>query len=143
MGKRNKIRYQSTSKQRIAITLTGNVYLLYQDDELLAGATKGDLMVFPQNDALRSTRLGEYRSTGFSGYFKVDVHDGRDWRPLLIQDIFSHNEHHFSKRECPIDTYAVIKQILQEMHGTPVIRTYREHYVPEDTADPQDAEGRD
>lgn len=133
MGKRNKIRYQSKPKNRVAITLTGQVYLKYEEDELIDQAKKGDMLVHPCNDALNSTRLGDYYSTGFSGYFKVDVFEGNVWCPILLGEIFPHKEHHFSKTECPIDTYNLCKDILLSQSGKTLIRTYREHYEPEGT----------
>src|SRR5688572_20310955 len=110
MGKRNKIRYQSEKKPKVLITLTGKVLLRYVDDEEIEAARKGDLMVYPNNEALNSTRLGDYESTGFSGYFKVDVHDGRQWQPVIISDIFPAHENHFAKSERPMDTYSVCSE---------------------------------
>ncbi len=132
MGKRNKIRYQSTPKARVAIVLTGRVWLLYRDEENIEKAAKGDLMLHPYNDALRTARRGDYGSMGFAGYFKVDVHDGREWRPVLTNDIFLHREHYFSKKECPIDTYELCASLLQSFSGRTLIRTYREHYELEE-----------
>lgn len=126
--KRNKIRYQSEVKNRPVITLTGKAYLLYVDDEAMESAQKGDLMIYPENDALRSNRMGEYGATGFSGYFKLDVCDGKDWCALLLNDIFPQKENHFSKTERPIDTYQVCREVVANLAGRKVMRTYREHY---------------
>lgn len=128
MGKRNKIRYQSKEKPKVSITLTGTVYLKYVDDEAIETPLRGDLLVYPQNDALNSTRLGDYDSTGFVGYFKADVFEGNVWCPVLLTEIFLHREHHFSKTECPIDTYALCADILKALQGRTLTRTYREHY---------------
>lgn len=131
-GKRNKIRYKSAPIERKAITLSGEVYLQYEDDDAIEQAKKGDLKLYPMNDSLNGMRLGEYGSTGFSGYFKVDVYDGRQWCLLLLNDIFMHRENHFSKSERPIDTYGFCAEILKSRAGSNVVRTYREHYMPED-----------
>lgn len=130
--KHNKKRYQSKTKERQQIMLTGQVYLQYEDEEKIPQASKGDLLAWPQNEALHTTRLGEYDQTGFSGYFKVDVHDGKEWRALLLNDIFPGREHHFSKSECPIDTYALCADILRSLKDRVVERTYREHYELQD-----------
>jgi hypothetical protein len=140
MGKRNKIRYQSEKKPKIIIVLTGQVMLRYVDEEAIELAKKGDLMVFPSNDALNSTRMGDYESTGFSGYFKVDVHDGKRWQPVIISDIFSNHENHFAKSERPIDTYSICLDMLQQLSGKRLMRTYREHYTPDDD-EPDASEG--
>ena len=134
MGKRNKIRYQSKPKDKVIIVLTGKVYLKYVDDEAIDLAKKGDMLVYPCNDALNSTRQGDYESTGFSGYFKVDVFEGNVWCPLLTNDIFSQKENHFSKTECPIDTYHLCEEILHMLSGRALVRTYREHYELEPVA---------
>src|SRR5689334_8102868 len=102
MGKRNKIRYRSAPVRRIPIVLTGQVWLKFRDEEEMTQAKKGDVMLHPYNDVLRTERQGDYGSTGFAGYFKVDVHDGREWRPVILTGIFMHHEHHFSKSERPI-----------------------------------------
>lgn len=133
-GKRNKVRYQSTPKKRVEIILTGNVYLMFRDEDAIAVAQKGDLLVFPNNEALHTTRQGEYEGLGFTGYFKVDVCSGTEWLPVLIQSIFPDHENHFSKTERPIDTFNLIAEILGNMKQKTLLRTYREHFVPEDTA---------
>ena len=97
------------------------------------------MLVFPQNDALNTTRIGEYDCTGFSGYFKVDVFEGNVWCPMLINDIFPDRENHFSKTECPIDTYNLCLDILKARAGTTLVRTYREHYVPEESEEAKEA----
>ena len=132
MGKRNKIRYQSTPKARVAITLTGKVFLQYVDEDEMAAAQKGDLLLYPYNEALHTNRLADYESTGFTGYFKVDVHDGREWKPLLMTGVFSDNEHYFGKKERPMDTYHVCADILRALAGRTVVRSYREHYELEE-----------
>ena len=137
-GKRNKIRYQSAPKQRVTLTLTGKVYLRYRDDDAIEHAAKGDLMVYPYNEALNTIRQGDYESTGFSGYFKADVCDGREWRLILLNDIFPHHENHFSKTERPIDTYRLCEEILTAMAGETLLRTYREHYTTDTHAEESD-----
>jgi hypothetical protein len=107
---------------------------MYRDEEEIATAAKGDLLVYPNNEALNTNQLGEYHSTGFSGYFKVDVCSGTEWLPVLIQHIFPDRENHFSKTERPIDTYALCEDILAGMKEKILLRTYREHFVPEDAA---------
>lgn len=134
MGKRNKIRYQSIPKKRVEIILTGKVYLMFRDEDEIATASKGDLLVFPNNEALHTNRQGEYESTGFVGYFKVDVCSGKEWLPVLTQSIFPEHENYFSKTERPIDTFTLIAGILEGMKEKTLLRTYREHYVPEDAA---------
>src|SRR4051812_41254339 len=101
MSKSNKVRYKATPKEKKTILLTGAVYLEYVDDEALERPQRGDLMVYPFNDLLTTTRQGDYSSTGFSGYFKVNVFEGNVWCLVLVNDIFPDHEHHFSKTECP------------------------------------------
>lgn len=128
MGKRNKIRYQSRPKDRPSIVLTGKVYLRHRDEDEIQGAVKGDLLAHPANDALNSHRLGEYDATGFSGYFRLDVFDGRTWQPVTLVEVFPGREHYFSKSECPIDTFALCESLLKQLAGRNLTRSYREHY---------------
>jgi len=127
MGKR-KVTYQSKEKTKVTMVLTGRIFLQYVDDEIALEAQKGDLLVYANNEALHTTKLGEYDSTGFTGYFKVDVSDGKVWQPLIINDVFKHNENHFAKTERPIDTYNICFEILRGLEGRVLNRTYREHY---------------
>lgn len=125
---KRKISYQSKDKPRPTITLTGVIFLQYVDDEAALAAEKGDLLVYANNEALHTTRLGEYGSTSFSGYFKVDICDGKIWQPLLLNELFKYNENHFTKTERPIDTYNLCREILIALKDSVVTRTYREHY---------------
>jgi hypothetical protein len=138
--KRNKIRYKSEPVRRIEIILTGNIFLRYVDDDAIGSAKKGDVQVYAYNEALNGNRAGEYDSTGFSGYFKVDVFDGKKWCLILLNDIFPHQENHFSKKECPIDTYGLCREILEALTGRILLRTYREHYELESAAESEAAQ---
>jgi hypothetical protein len=132
MGKRNKIRYKSAPVRRIPIVLTGQVWLKYRDDEAMEQAQKGDLMLHPYNDVLRGPKQGDYESTGYVGYFKLDVHDGKEWRAVIVTGIFEQREQHFSKSERPIDTYGLCAELLAGLKGRVLLRTYREHYILEE-----------
>ena len=124
--KRNKIRYKSNPINLILITLTDTIFLMYRDENEMYKAKKGDMLLHPCNDAMHSTRLGDYESTGFSGYFKVDVHDGKVWQPVILNEIFLARENHFSKTECPIDTFFLCEEYLKYFAGKTLRRTYRE-----------------
>jgi hypothetical protein len=143
MGKRNKIRYKAEVKPKHILVISENIYLRYVDDEAIEAPQKGDLQVFPRNDALNSTRLGEYEGTGYSGYFKVDIYDGRNWQPVIITNIFTRQENHFSKKERPIDTYYICEEVLKNWQGKSLVRTYREHYVPDDEDDDDKEKAQD
>ena len=131
--KRNKIRYKSEVKEEKRITLTGVVFLMYRDDDEALQAKKGDVLIHPQNDALHTTRQGDYENSGFAGYFKADVCDGKDWCPISLPELFADRQHHFSKTEYPIDTFALCEEHIKSLAGQQLRRTYREHYemVPE------------
>lgn len=132
MGKRNKIRYQSTPKEKKTLTLSGQVFLQYVDNEAIEKAEKGDVLLYPYNESLNTTRQGDYGSTGFAGYFKVDVSDGKQWCLVHTGGLFPHNEHYFAKSECPIDTYNLCAELLRALAGRTLVRTYREHYELEE-----------
>jgi hypothetical protein len=127
MGKR-KVTYKTNEKPRHLLVLTGRIFLQYVDDEIALEAQKGDLLVFANNEALHTTHLGEYERTGFTGYFKVDVSDGKIWQPLIINEVFKNRENHFCRTERPIDTYNLCCETLRALAGKTLLRTYREHY---------------
>ena len=130
MSKRNKLRYQSRGNQYPAITMTGRVFLRHRDEEELAKAGKGDLQVFLSTDALLGNiHIGDYEAMGLEGYLKADVHDGKDWKPMSLEEFFPGREYYFGKRERPIDVYLLCLATLQKHKGTALMRTYREHYV--------------
>lgn len=123
-------RYKSAGNPFPEITLTGKVYLKYEDDEAIARAGKGDVMLYLHDDsqALPEER-GNYFSLGRAGYFKASVHNGREWLPFTAQDAFTAREHQFGKGELPCDAYEICAGILRGKAGASLIRTYREHYT--------------
>lgn len=128
MGKKNKIRYTAEQKIRPEITLTGNVYLQYRDDEEVEQNQRGDLLVYAECRQLHTNYFAQYDATGFTGYFKVDVYDGKEWQAVILNEIFEHHEHHFSRTEKPIDTFNLCREMLTALKGRTLMRTYREHY---------------
>ncbi len=130
MSKRNKLRYQSRGNPYPPIIMTGTVLLRHQDEEAIAQAVRGDLQIFLSTDSIaRNLHVGNYEAVGFEGYLKADVFDGKGWRPLSLEEFFSHREYYFGKRDRPIDTYLLCLPLLQAAQGTELLRTYREHYV--------------
>jgi len=129
MGKRNKIRYASKGNTFPPVYLTGKVYLRYHDDEAIAAGGKGDLLVYMSTDSLLGRQPGDYDAMGFEGYLKAEVHDGKGFRPLSLEEFFPGREYYFGKRERPSDTYRFCRDTLVKAAGTKLIRTYREHYV--------------
>ncbi len=128
MAKRHKRRYQSAPVNTPKIILTGRVWLQYRE-EPEDQPEKGDMLVFPSAEALNTIRQGEYDSTGVAGYFKVDVWDGKQWCPIILDSLFDTKQHYFRKHECPIDTYELIAPLLKSYSGREIQRTYREHYT--------------
>ncbi|MBV8939789.1 MAG: hypothetical protein JO089_08150 [Alphaproteobacteria bacterium] len=127
--KHNKKRYQAHAKPAVIIHCTGRVYLRYRDEEEIARATKGDLMLFPSVEALQTLHQGEYGLRGYAGYFKLDVFDGKSWQPVRLTDVFRGREHYFGKGERPADTAAVCEEALAALGNFALKRTYREHYA--------------
>lgn len=129
MGKRKKT-YQSKGTPAPSLQLSGRVMLKFEDEEALLTPEKGDVMVFLSTDSdPKSAFMGAYYDTGYAGFLKTDVWDGKKWTPLDIQDFFPDREHYFRKSERPIDTYGLCKPLLEAHAGAALTRTYREHYV--------------
>lgn len=135
--KHNKKRYQREDKPKKLITLSGQIFLAYEDDEAIAAAKKGDIKCFASCRELHEQYQGAYEYTGFTGFFKLDVYDGYAWKPVVLSEIFPDREHYFTKSECPIDTYRICKEKLQALKGRQLMRTYREHFelLPEELSD--------
>jgi hypothetical protein len=130
MSKRNKIRYQSKGNQFPKLTLTGKVFLRHRDEDTIPAAVKGDLQIFLSTDIITyNTHVGDYDAMGFDGYLKADVHDGKDWRPLSLEEFFPGREYYFGKRERPIDIVNLCMPVFESSQGVQLMRTYREHYV--------------
>jgi len=129
MGKRNKIRYTSKGNTFPPVHLTGKVFLRYHDEAEIAAAGKGDMLVYASTDTLLGRQPGDYDAMGFEGYLKAEVHDGKGFRPLSLEEFFPGRDYYFGKRERPSDTYRFCRGTLEAAAGTKLIRTYREHYV--------------
>jgi hypothetical protein len=138
MAKRNRLRYQSSGNQYPRISMTGQVFLRHLEEDAIAQAAKGDVQIFLSTDALPANRnIGNYEAMGLEGYLKAEVHDGKGWKPLSLEEFFPHRDYYFGKRERPLDTYNVCVSTLRKSQGTTLMRTYREHYVKtEEERDP-------
>jgi hypothetical protein len=129
MSKRNKVRYTSKGNPFPPIIMTGRVFLRHHEEDAIAAAEKGDLLVFLSTDILLGSRVGNYEATGIEGYLKADVFDGKGWKSLSLEEFFPGREYYFGKRERPSDTYRFCKGTLTGAAGVKLLRTYREHYV--------------
>jgi len=129
LSKRNKLRYQSRGNPYPPIALSGRVLLRHHDDEAIAAAAKGDIRIYLSTDSIpHNTHIGDYEAMGFEGYLKAEVHDGKGWKVVSLEEFFPGREYYFGKRERPADTYLLCLGTLQAAKGIEVIRTYREHY---------------
>ena len=130
MGKRNKIRYVSHDKPKRQLTISGTVYLLYEDaPEDIAAAANGDMLLSPENKTLHTTRQGDYRNRGYSGYFKAEIYDGKKWLPMRLAALFPQRQHYFGKSEHPIDIFERCGEMIVALAGQHCIQTYREHFT--------------
>lgn len=131
MSKSNKVRYKSLGNQFPTIVMTGKIFLKHIDDEFLKEnpPQKGDLQIFLSTDSLAYNEyIGNFEAIGLDGYLKGNIFDGRDWKPLSLEEFFDDREYYFGKRERPIDTYNFCLPTLSKLGGTELSRTYREHY---------------
>lgn len=128
MSKSNKVRYKSRGNQFPTITMTGKVTTRTYEEEAQS-YEKGDLQVFLSTDSLPyNIHMGNFEAIGYEGYLKADVFDGKDWKPVSLEEFFPQREHYFGKRERPIDTYNMCLSVFENMKGIVLVRTYREHY---------------
>ncbi len=122
-------RYQEKETPKAAFALSGKVLLKYEDDEEIETAGQGDVFLYLHFErADRGMEITDYRTSGNAGYMKAMVHNGKGWKPLLTEAFFPGREHHFSKKERPWDTFLLCREMLQKEKGSPLRRSYREHY---------------
>lgn len=133
MGQRRKKRYKSKPNPHPPLFLTGRAYLKYWEAFRPDGAFEvGDMEFFLFSDTMgREEDDPGYDHIGGSGYLKARVYDGKEWQPLVMDDLFPQRQHHFNKSEMPHDTFVVCKEYAEtELKGLKLQRGYRMHYEP-------------
>jgi hypothetical protein len=129
MASKRKKTYQTKGNQYPTLTLTGKSYLLHHYENGDQKLEKGDTLFFLFADTIgRDQDNPRYEEIGGSGYLKAMVYDGREWQMLVMDDLFPGKEHHFGKKERPIDTYHVCQPLIEAAAGTVLQRLYRQHY---------------
>jgi hypothetical protein len=109
-----------------SLIMSGNVYLKYEDDEALESPEKGDLYLYLNTENTDKTPIkGDYFRTGYAGYFKAEIFDGKEWQLITVTDFCEDKEHYFHKSERSIDTYHLCSEILRSAEGTEVFKGYR------------------
>lgn len=109
-----------------SLFLTGNVYLKYEDEEQMAAPEKGDIFMYLNTENTTKVAIkGDYFRTGYAGYFKADIFDGKEWQLLNIGEFCEDKENYFTKSECSIDTYHFCSELLRQKEGAEVFKGYR------------------
>lgn len=112
------------------LVFSGNIWLLFEDEEHIETPNTGDIFMYLNIDTMKNLPYkGQYYSAGNVGYFKADIYDGRFWKPLLVNEFFEEKENYFSKKNYPIHAYNLCCEILLKFKDEPVYKTYREHYT--------------
>jgi hypothetical protein len=135
MGTKRKVRYtshyQESGSAYPTLILTGRSFLLHEEETEKEELQRGDVLFYLFGDTAGRDRDNPlYDQLGGAGYLKAMVYDGKDWQFLLMDEIFAHREHHYSKKELPLDTYAVCKEVIANHAGLELERRYRQHYEP-------------
>ena len=127
-----KLTYQSKGNQFPKILLTGKIFIKDIDDEVEGVVpVKGDLLLFLKFDLQAHFDTCDYERLGRAGYVKADIYDGFKFTPLSLEEFFEHREYYFSKKERPLDTTHLCRELLEKFKGRSTLRKYREHYVLE------------
>lgn len=130
MGNRRKKRYQSKGNIYPPLVITGRCFLRHHEESYLDELQPGDMQFFLASDTSRRDSDDPYYDMiGGSGYLKAEIYDGKNWQFLVMDDFFAGKEHHFGKKERPLDTYFICEEVVRELAGTPTYRTYRSHYM--------------
>lgn len=119
-------------KEQKTISLSGNVYLEYEDSEEISSAKQGDLAFYLILELESADPEIVYLHKGNRGYFKAKIFDGKAWCHINLAEILTSKENHFSKNEIPIYSYNLCKEILSSKQGEIFYKTYRNHYTNEE-----------
>ena len=108
------------------LTISGNVYLKYEDGEAMEAPLVGDIFLYLSTENTDKVLIkGDYFRTGYAGYFKADIFDGKEWQLLHVPDFCEDKEHYFSKSERSIDRYQFCSDYFRKHEGSVVYKTYR------------------
>ena len=131
MVKRVKRRYKPKGNKFPTLTLTGRCFLLHHPESYIDALQRGDIMFYMHSDtSFRSKDEPFYEMVGGAGYIKAEVYDGKEWQFLVMDDLFEDKQHHFNKKERPLDTYILCEEFVQTLQGKEMRRIYRSHYEP-------------
>ena len=111
------------------LTLSGKIFLEIEDEEEILAAEKGDLLFRINIDAQNYETLGDYRISGYKGFFRISVYDGKSWFYLSPTEFFEHKENYFAKNEYPYNCYLNCKEIMEKFKGETLYKSYRDHYT--------------
>ncbi len=110
------------------LTISGKSYLQSYNDD--TDPSVGDILLVPHIENKTSISFpNAYEETGSKGYFRAHIYDGRDWGVLNYAEIFPDKEHQFLKSEYPLDIARICSDVISNLTGTIVYRTYRNHYT--------------
>jgi hypothetical protein len=131
MASKRKLRYQSKGNQYPTLQLTGRSFLLHFQEAEAANLLKGDALFYLHGDSAGRERDNPlYEEVGGAGYLKAMVYDGKEWQFLLMDDIFAGREHHYAKKERPLDRFFLCEEVIAKNAGLQLQRKYRQHYEP-------------
>ncbi len=110
----------------LKIKLSGVVFVKYIDDD--ATPRVGDVMLY-LNDDSTTTNPGDYDDLSRSGYVKAKVFDGLVWQNIDITEFCHHRENKFSKKQRPIDSIDLCRDVMVSSSSIVIFKTYRGHFT--------------
>lgn len=129
----NSGRYKPREEKAPTLTLSGRVFLKYEDEAEHPRA--GDVTLSLNTDGKPYPALkGNYHETGYTGHFRAEVFDGNHWQFLSVEEMFPEKENYYARHERAIDRYALCVEMVSALTGRGLVRTYREHYKLADEA---------
>lgn len=141
MAKKNKKRYQSKGNPYPPFPITGRSFLLHYHESYQDSLKKGDMLFYMFSDTTRRNEEEPlYEYIGGAGYLKAKIYDGKEWQLIVMEELLPGKEHHFSKKERPLDTYEICREAIAALEGRLVQRGYRQHYhlLEENQAAPEE-----
>lgn len=107
------------------LVISGKVIIKYIDETT---PQTGDIMLYMHDDAT-NPYFGDYDTLNKNGYIKADIYDGKFWQALDIGEFCTERENKYAKRQRPIDTAYLCREIIISYKDSLIYRTYRGHYT--------------
>jgi hypothetical protein len=110
------------------LSISGNSFYMYLHEEEIKLAKKGDVAFFSVLETKATDPWRTFETSGFKGYLKAKISDGKEWNHINLAEIFEFRENFFSKQDIPLNVYYLCSELIKLQKGLKLYKTYRDHY---------------